>query len=327
VVEAQLTDSIAREYEIAEHAAHESSLRATAAVERITTSQHIPCPSDEAVVRAEVVSVDFTIRDVASALPLSEIVGMLDSDSLPEQPILGEELETLRPPASVYSQETMVLVEADWTAELYDKNPIELFEDFSEELHNFVELAIIMDSTTEISPAFIFQEAGEEIVELSVVTPVIAVVAERLRQLEPNEKEIAALRISDIVGSLHDLRQLEMSGAAPEAVATMEAQLSEMSILLFEMIGVVDYDEHDIKCFIQILQNPKFHPGQATEFTGDIEFMGTREIGRRQPRAINGLVGVLGRIRQELGIVAMLSARVTASFASYELRAQGLGTK
>lgn len=195
-----------------------------------------------------------------------------------------------------------VLTVVGWTTEL-DAEPLELYDDFTEALHNILALSKDMavdevSTETEINS----QEAGEAIDS----QPSIAeTVAERLTELTPEDKEVVLPVLRDIVSTIQEIRLLEVEEADPETVSAAEAQFEELVTTLFEVIGI-DYNEHDVKQFIILILQPDFQPPQSeVKKEIDLEHTGTREAKWHFPQLTNSVSTVQQQLQQVLGMFAL----------------------
>ncbi len=206
------------------------------------------------------------------------------------------------------SSEAVVVELVDWAAEL-EKSPDEVLEDFTQALLLFAELSLAPPSD---APETIDFATGQlnivETSEAQPLAPIVATVAERLSELEAEDKLIVAPILKDIVGAIHGLQLLEARNADPEIITAVTTQLEELCISLFEAIGI-DYDEADVKRFIEVMLHPDFQPPQPEVEELDLEHMGTREVKRNFQLFNSSLDDIEFQLQQVLGMFALLCAR------------------
>jgi len=213
---------------------------------------------------------------------------------------------------SAQSGSEVVIATIEWEDELH-KEPLDIYEDFAEALRSFAELPTVRTTAEGDEASLIGQQpnANDTKTEFVEAPPILTAVSERLAELQPDEKELVAPVLKDIVGAMHGIQLLEAQAADPEMVESVEAQLQTLCMSLFETIGV-EYDEHDVKQFVRILLHQEFRPPQPDPQTIlDIEHMGTHEVKRHFSYLLtNGLIDVEYELEQLLGMFALLRAPI-----------------
>jgi hypothetical protein len=200
-------------------------------------------------------------------------------------------------------QEAQSVAAESW-AEMLSAESDELCEAFSGTLIGFVELSAplvegmsLLDRTSETET-----EADAEVISPQEVQPLLllTVVAERLMELEPEDKEAVSTIIKNIVGAIHGIYLLETDGARVEEVAAVEVRLAALSEVLFEALGI-EYDEEKVKQFARNLRNPACRPPLAVHRTADLERLGTREAKFHFPRLQYVIAALRRRLERMLG--------------------------
>jgi hypothetical protein len=109
--------------------------------------------------------------------------------------------------------------------------------------------------------------------------------------------------MQDVIGALHGLQVLEARHAEPETIAAVEAQLTQLSAVLFEQLEI-EYSEQDIKDFVTVLRSPKFALEITIEQRVGIKDLGTHE-SKYFARMASAVVDAEGYIQQALGTWAL----------------------
>jgi hypothetical protein len=215
------------------------------------------------------------------------------------------------PESSPVAAVEVVSTPADWVAELA-KEPLVLYEDFTEALSHFVGLSSA-DSTETSGDV---SGSGREDNEVPLF--IAAVVAGRLTELETEEKLAVAPILQEIIGVIHAVEMSELAAADPEAIAALKLKLDELCVELFEVLGVA-YTTEDIDQLMRIMMHDDFSPlGDETEQL-NVEHEGTREVRLRLSAATGGLVD---DARQELKqILGMFALRMRSVRDQYEIAA------
>lgn len=196
----------------------------------------------------------------------------------------------------------------DWETEL-SNSPDIIYDNFLDALSAFTELTPALPDN-EISAA---SDGSEdlELVEPMTAPAIVLTVAERLAELEPDARESVALILKNIVGAIHGLDVLVSRGAQPERVQAVMSQLENFCVKLFENIGI-DYNEADIKQFIEVMIHPDFYLTQGLKDDDnplDLEYLGTHEVKLHFPKLLGSFVDIEASIRQALGAIALIAAK------------------
>ena len=225
---------------------------------------------------------------------------------------INEILATSQPEAAIEPlpatarQETLEVPKVDWATEL-SKEPLDVYEDFTEALRIFAELPTIpVIAAQEADLGDSNQPSNAEMEKPQPMPAILTTVAERLAELEPNEKELVAPILKNLVGAIHGMQLLEAREADQETIVAVEAQLQELCVALFEAIGI-DYNEQAIKQFMGVMLHPDFEPPQpeVQEVRLDLEYVGTREAKWHFPQFTSGIADVERQIHHMLGNFAL----------------------
>lgn len=165
-----------------------------------------------------------------------------------------------------------------WSDEL-DKEPLELCEDFTKALQALVTISAEQLSVTTELTIDATEPSIDDKPENQPMPAIAVAVAERLDELETDEKEVVSPVPTDIVKTIHLMDMLEAKEAASVVVGTMQAELEELVITFFEQLGI-EYEPEDIEHFITVLLRSDFQPPQpeVTELVPvDLEHDGTHE--------------------------------------------------
>ncbi len=186
----------------------------------------------------------------------------------------------------------------------------EVCENFTEALNNLLPssqpVAEIANEAeeTEITRTYASEQASEEI-----VPAIVATVAEKLTQLEYEEKIIIAPILQELMDLRITIQQLEAQNTDKQAIDVQQKYLVETVITLFEAAGIA-YQEDEVQLFIEAILQPEFQPGQPASTTDvDLEYTGTREAKYHFPKITVALVALEDRLRQAIGTAALLSVR------------------
>jgi hypothetical protein len=214
------------------------------------------------------------------AVELQEVYVPLDFAPLapaPEFKLATEFVEDAAPLPALASEET--LEQTTW-ADVLEKQPLEIYEDFTEALHAAVaapqeEVFIVEEAPHTASPVVLV----ESIQELEPPPAVAAVVAERLTELDAEEKEAVAPLLEEVIEKVQLFKEIStLVVGEPEVVETVQAELEELVAALFEELGIA-YEPEDIERFVAMLAHPNFRPQQPEEQEiTDLEHSGTHEV-------------------------------------------------
>lgn len=182
--------------------------------------------------------------------------------------------------ASEHATLSETLEPVTWDKEL-DKEPLALYEDFSEALHTLIDAVDIETVTDNELPAVLTdsKQLLEALSEPGSVPAVVVVVAERLDALPAAEKETVAPTLQGIVGATEVVTALVIETAELEVIEAATAELEEYITVLFEQLGIT-YEMEDIEQFMQMLLRPDFQPPQPETLDVievDLEHDGTHE--------------------------------------------------
>ncbi len=216
---------------------------------------------------------------------------------------------TFDPPAIDF-RETQDSPVHGWSVEL-SKPPKELLEDFTAALRAFAELPLEISADGGEAESFATSdELDDATMERQPVPTIVTAVGERIAELEPDQKELVASALYDVVGELQNIQLLETLQADPAVIAQAEIRLEEYCTALFELAGM-EFDDQDVRQFVQTLLRVDFQlPQLDKQSTLDVERFGTHEVKRRFSQAANGLLmNAEDRLRQGLGLLALLWVR------------------
>jgi hypothetical protein len=144
--------------------------------------------------------------------------------------------------------------------------------------------------------------------ELDFIHPVLIEISGRLSQLEVEEKEFIEPVIKNIVDTIHSIHILEASGEVDQAIIDVEAQLMELCICLFEAMDM-DYDEHVVKQFVQVLLYPGFmqeQPKKPRVLLANLENLGTHEAKYTTGSFSSSLLNARAHLEQIIGKFALV---------------------
>jgi hypothetical protein len=213
--------------------------------------------------------------------------------------------------ASLLTVELLAEPEDIWLAELH-KEPTEIVDDIAAAL---LALSAQQESAGFIADVTDGTDSGLEDATYSVVPEtrtallpaVVGLVAEQLRQLEPEAKETVSPIIKNIAGAIHAIHVLEARQSEPEVVARIQIELEAFCAQLFEAIGI-EYDEDMVRQFAFVVSRPDFMamPQTAQLTEADLEYDGTREAKRGLHATTTNLPVSDRPLERLLGVLAML---------------------
>jgi hypothetical protein len=200
-----------------------------------------------------------------------------------------------------------------------ERDPLKFYDDFTEELQSLIATMEILsaDDTEEVSEfsaaARTAGESKETELQVENTPAVILAVAERLNELDTDQKVAVALTLQDIVEAARSAELLQETESQPrEQLEVTEAaaeRLKEQVAVLFEQLGV-DYEPEDIEQFIKILPalNKQVTAPELQEKAAeaDLEHDGTREAKWRLSRLTGNLSDARSAAGQLLGQLALL---------------------
>lgn len=197
----------------------------------------------------------------------------------------------------------------DWEEEL-GKDPLELYQDFTDALFGFEETMATLYLNDEAQEIVGWHVETDEFGEVLSSPPIVSKVAERLNDLDTAQKELVAPILQDIVGAIHGIRVLEAKGVNPQAIEAVEAQLRDLCVILFDALGI-DYEPEDIDKFMQVMLRPEFRPVKSTEHTEAIDLTraGTHEA-KRFIEITNDVTQSDRKHTTLLGMLAVLNASI-----------------
>lgn len=253
-----------------------------------------------------------------------------DTALLYEQADLGLE-PTIKPEIAELTDEQAIepadyeLADADKSPELVSsadelaEEPMENYEDFERSLQLLVALPAerpapesegVMVNTDEHEPA-----GADEAQEVEAVPDIAVTVSERLAELGPEDKEVAAAIVADIVQTVHSVEVLDTEEIAElETTKAVQVALEQRVDALFEKLGI-EYQSDDVERFAAVLLRPDFQLPQpetvSEQIAVDLERDGTHEAKTHFVSTTAGLVAdVENSLKRFLGTLVLFSPSV-----------------
>lgn len=224
----------------------------------------------------------------------------------------GKTLEPAHDSPAPSSPELSAVPERPTWDDVLEKEPAELYSDFTKSLQAMAALPE--------EPALTFTEATgadeptvpapvDSVQESQPIPVIAATIAERLAELDTAEKAVVAPVLQEVVRAVRAVDLLITADAEPEAIKTARAELAELVTALCEQLGS-EYEPEDIEHLVTMLLRPDFQPPQAEEAAVvDLEHDGTHEAKLQFAQFVSdGLSGVETAVEQLLGKVVVFYA-------------------
>lgn len=169
-----------------------------------------------------------------------------------------------------------------------DKEPLELFDDFTQALQAVIlesAVAQVEETDNPIEPPIVQLNSTQQVdetepkSETDAPVPVITkAVADRLQELADEEQKAVAPVIQKMIRTTLVIEALGVDEAETEIVEAAMAQLEEQVVVLFEELGI-EYTAEDIEQFIRVLLRPDFQPPPQAPaaLTADLRTEATHE--------------------------------------------------
>lgn len=200
-----------------------------------------------------------------------------------------------------------------------DKEPLRIYEDFAEALQLLATLPVEQPAAEPENGLSAVYEIGAtdnvEVQEIQTVPDIATTTAERLSELEDEDKEAVALVLEGIVETVHVIKAFEVEAAKPEVIEAMQVELEVLMIVLFSQIGV-NYETEDVKDFTALLLRSDFQPSKPIakiDDTADLERNGTREAKPSFSQRISSLSSAKDKTQHLLGQLILFYYMLTNS--------------
>ncbi len=232
-------------------------------------------------------------------------------------PVITEELPGIKPaeinPLTAEGEPDYEQVESTRWANELEKEPLQIYEDFTEALQALVlpPEQLAPESSVSLTNGHEDESANNDGAKESQPLPVIVVkIAERLAELETEEKKVVAPVLANIVEVIHTAELNETHAAESAAVAELHLELSIRVAELCERLGI-EYEKEDVEQFVAVILRPDFKPPKKPEAlpAADLEHDGTREAKIHLRSTAAGLIAdVEQRLQRLLGSLVLLRA-------------------
>ena len=193
-----------------------------------------------------------------------------------------------------------------WANEL-DKEPLQIYESFSEALQLLVAMSGEQSLIEPGSEPTITDENDlvktNETQKVEALPDIAVVVSERFCELEIEDKETVEPILADIVETMHVIEVLKSDEAETEAIETVQMELEELVITLFEHLGI-EYEVEDVTRFVATLLRPEFLQPQlevVEPIAVDLEHDGTHEAKYHFSQAVGSLADAEDQTQNLLG--------------------------
>lgn len=197
-------------------------------------------------------------------------------------------------------------IESPRWADEVSKEPLQIYEEFSKALQ-----LLVVSSNEQVSMEFENEPATtantesetSERSEIEALPEIVITVAERLVELDSEDKQATALLLSDIVTQLDVMTMLVGNETEPEVIETVRAELDELVAALFEQL-TIEYTAEDIAGFVVVLLSSDFQPpppAASDTDNVDLEHDGTREAKLHFWQLAGGLTDIEDKVQQLLG--------------------------
>jgi len=241
--------------------------------------------------------------DVAKVLPAEEFASL----SVAVEPGLenGETMELTTDLPATSKPELLATPEQQTVGNALEKEPLELYDDFTEALWSLVvpsaETTVSFDEAISTDEPVVLIDAIQGLQPSPAVT---AIVAERLTELDTEEKEVVVPILREIASAVEAFRE-----AGPEVIETGQEKLEELVTAFFEQLGI-EYDSEGVEWFMATLLSPDFQLPQNEEVAAvDLEHEGTREAKLHFVQFVSdGVSGVGEAAERVLGKVVVFYA-------------------
>jgi hypothetical protein len=243
--------------------------------------------------------------------PVPELTHAVEAAESANAAILPEverpETHTLAKVPEMYAPDRTVEPEQTAWDDIAEKEAPEVYKDFAEALRVVTaipEQVIGLETTTDIDEPVILAESIHEQEARSVTTTIIA---ERLTNLVPEEREVLTPLLKKIVETVRTFES--------QAIETTQAGLTELVVALFEELDIA-YESEDIKYFIATLLHPDFQPMQPEESASiNLELQGTHEAKSSLAQFVGGnLTDIQDTGRRLLGKLVLFSHHTVPEF-------------
>lgn len=212
------------------------------------------------------------------------------------------------PPAADMETEPVfaspVDIQREWTLEIAEKEPDEVFESFTQALVDLIHIDAKVP-LAEPSPQLQLAETLESEADNEEPLPVIVhQVAQKLSDLEPAERELVAPIVKTVAEAAQEIRLLQTTEASAAEIEVATERLVQLTEELFEALGI-EYDEDAVAQFVAVMLRASFMPAPKTMTVLDLEKLGTHEVKHHFPSLAAVLADLLTPLQRMVGIFAV----------------------
>ena len=191
----------------------------------------------------------------------------------------------------------------EWVMEIAGEEPGQVFESFMQSLVDLIheDAGLVADSEEgtlrQLSDA-------ETTKDTEPLPPIVHEVAQKLTDLEPQDRESVAPVVKNLAEAVQEVRLLELGEALPAEIEIAKARVAELVEELFETLGI-EYSEEALEQFMAVMLGSNFMLAPSAAIELDLEHSGTHEVKRRFPLLMAAVSDLITPLHRALGTFAL----------------------